>query len=111
LYLMAIGLSSTPSPTNCVIEANRFLETVYQGLTVSGFGHLLTNNYFSSTNGADALRLFCSNTTITRNIFTNWSSLTGSANHADLVQTFSDNGEESTNVVVDGNLFVNCYGT
>src|SRR5205823_2834995 len=78
---------------------------------LSGSRHLLTNNYFSSTNGADAIRLFCSDSTITRNVFTNWSNLSGSDNHADLVQTFSDNGEQSTNVLLEGNLFVNCYGT
>ena len=40
----------------------------------SGGGHVISNNYFSSPNGYDALRIVATNITIVDNTFTNWSS-------------------------------------
>lgn len=99
-------------PTNCVFDGNRFLETYYQGVSLTGSGHLLTNNYFSSTNGGDAIRMLASNSSIVGNVFTNWSNLVGNDNHPDLIQTFAYGAtDHSTNVLVEGNFFINCVGT
>lgn len=98
-----------PPATNLLATHNQFLTPQFISVILRGLGpNTLSDNFFTSTNGWDAVYALASNTRISGNTFTNWSNLTTNANHLDLIQAFSSNGEIATNVVVENNLAVNC---
>ncbi|MBN9692873.1 MAG: DUF1565 domain-containing protein [Verrucomicrobia bacterium] len=88
-----------------------FRDANYHALSLTGSGHLVESNLFTGQRGWDAIRLLSSFTTISRNVFTNWSNLTGNSNHPDLIQAFSNNGEVACSNLISANLFVNCVKT
>lgn len=98
-------------PSNHVIMHNRFLHPNYICMSVQGQGHTVASNYFTQTNGWDAIILNACNTVISSNRFDNWSRPDGSDQHTDLLQSFSSNGEVSTNNVFERNYASDCSGT
>ena len=119
ISLKKLTFRSTPKKVFCIygnsdsitdikVVECLFVNTGFHAASLRGSGHLFQENFFESTNGWDALRILCSNTTITGNIFTNWSNTVSNKNHTDIFQTFSANGETATNVVIEKNLVINC---
>lgn len=98
-------------PSNCVVRANQFIEFNYPAVSLQGQGHLVEGNYFTCTKGSDAIRALSANTTYRLNVFTNWSNLINNANHADIIQSFSNNGEVATNCLFERNFIINCQVT
>jgi len=109
---MQVTMGYSGNVSSCTISNCSFLNADNDSTAVNtwGTGHLIVGNTFTSTNGADALRIFSSWTTIRGNTFTNWSSYIGSANHPDIIQTFANTSAFiSTNVVFERNLATNCF--
>ncbi|MCC7375395.1 MAG: hypothetical protein IT581_12140 [Verrucomicrobiales bacterium] len=98
-------------PRNAQIISNRFINTKYYAMTLQGRGHMVASNYFTGTNGGDAIYLHSRDTTLYRNHWTNWSRPAGSSFHTDLIQGFAvGGGVIATNNVIDSNFGVNCVG-
>lgn len=93
------------------INGVQVVDGQWHGITIYGTGQLLTNCLFRCTNGWDAIRMFARNSTITHCVWTNWSNLTTNANHTDLIQTFSVQGQVATNNVIEYCRAFNCQGT
>lgn len=101
--------------TNTLIRANRFLNLHNHALVIgAGRGYLVESNYFTSPHGYDAISLTGSDTVIRRNIFYDLSNYGNATNnlHCDLIQAFAVNdGQWTTNVVVEENFAKDCTGT
>ena len=62
--------------TNWIVNSNRFLQTWRAGVSLAGHSHIVTNCFFSATNGADCMLIVGHNMRITGNLITNWSGRT-----------------------------------
>lgn len=106
-----IGMAANPNgPTNAYIDAIRIINPNYHAFVISGSGHTVTNSVVTGTTGWDAFRIVGSNIRIANNIVTNFSNTYSNLNHADIFQTFGDNGDISTNVLIEANFVANCEG-
>lgn len=99
--------------TNVWIEGNTITNTGDIGIALDGENHVITNNWMQSTQGWDALVITANNSTITHNVFTNWSNSGWNANHTDIIQSdhFGNSNEVTTNIVFERNLVLHCEGT
>ena len=75
--------------------------TGYHAMVLKGDRFLVTNCYFSSTQGWDAIRALTINSKYSTLTFSNWANPSNNPNHTDEIQAFSDNGEYSTNNVFE----------
>jgi hypothetical protein len=76
--------------------------------------HTIENNTFRYSCGADALRIHGRGHTIRGNYFTRIEEVSWSSNHADLFQTFGNNGEPGYDILIEKNFAYDCgysYGT
>lgn len=97
------------SVRNLTIDGCRFGNCNYPHVSLLGSGHLITNSVWTGVTGWDAIRLLCSNSRVVGNAFVDFSgsAQTYSITHGDIIQAFSDNGETSTNNVIERNLIKN----
>lgn len=99
-------------PINVNILSNSFLNNPYFCIGLAGVGHTVHSNYFfAPETEEDAILLTSSDTVISGNVFTNFSRLTGSGAHVDLIQGFANNGEVARDNIIENNYSVNCTGT
>ncbi len=109
LQAQSVGFDSgIANPSNCVIRSCLFTNGQYTALQLTGTGHLVESNTWTTVNGWDAIRGFASSTTYRANVFTNHSNITGSTEHADIIQAFWQTGRRATNVIFERNLIINC---
>jgi hypothetical protein len=95
---------------NVVVRSNRFYNLGYMFLSLFASNALVADNWFEKSNSRDAMQIFGSDIIISNNILTNITQIPEVADHTDLFQTYAQNGEYSTNVLVTHNLCINCYG-
>lgn len=98
-------------PESSTISQNHFFDNGFHTLSLRGRDHRVSGNYFENNLGHDAIRVLASDVIISGNEFRNVSNNTGSPNHADIVQSFSVNGEVSINVTFERNLVIDCINT
>jgi len=104
-----------PSSTGIIIKGNTFrgkASSNSQKIMVvtgeSSVNCLIENNFFDHNTGADLMRIFGTGHIIRNNKVigldeTGW--------HSDLFQVYSNNSEQSNNILVENNLFMNCTGS
>lgn len=92
------------------IRRNKLLNAKGLGVGVSlhGRNHIVENNYYSSQNGADANWIFANDCTIRGNTFQNWSNPGIPELHSDLFQAFGNNNDVAENLVIEGNVAIDC---
>lgn len=72
---------------------------------------LITNGLFSGTNGWDMIRPLGDNIRIVSLQISNYSNPSAAnAVHTDILQTFPNNGEHGTNIVLERSIIYNCIG-
>lgn len=97
-------------PVGHIIRRNKLLNAKGKGVGVSitGKNHLIENNYYSSQNGADANWIFANDSIIRGNTFENWSNPGIPDLHSDLFQAFGNNNDVAGNLVIEGNIAIDC---
>jgi hypothetical protein len=102
-----ISEQSGVSADNCIVRGNTLRNLRYVFWSISGDNHLFENNKLERLNSGDFIYLFGRNTTIRRNIFREGNAIAGSSNHPDFIQTFGNNGDESSNMLIEENWIEN----
>lgn len=111
IYGMFINYQA-PVATNGWFEGNVWKNSGFHLVNIPGAGHTFTNNLFENPKGWDCMRLIANNVTVVANTFTNISGPPGNTwEHPDIVQAFTASGGQSTNVVFERNLVINCATT
>lgn len=106
-----VGMAANPTaPTGATFNSIRITNANYHSFVLSGSGHVVSNCVISGTTGWDAFRVVGSSVRICNNWITNFSNTYSNVNHADIFQTFGDNGDISTNVLIEANFIANCEG-
>lgn len=88
---------------NCIIRGNTLSNLNYNFLMIYGSNHLIENNKLEILNSRDYIYLFGHDHIIRRNIFYKGNAIAGVGNHPDFIQTFSDSGGESYNMLFEDN--------
>jgi hypothetical protein len=80
-------------------------------VTLFGKHHTFQNSLITGETGWDAFRILGSSITIAGNVVTNYTNVGDrNPNHSDVFQSFGDNNDVATNVVIEGNFVYNCEG-
>lgn len=97
-------------PHSHIIRRNRLLNAKGKSVAISlhGKNHLVEDNYYSSPNGADANWIFSNDCIIRGNTFQNWSNPGIAELHSDLFQAFGNNNDVAGNLVIEGNVAIDC---
>jgi hypothetical protein len=99
------GIETEPPSAHCLIKGNILRDNDYINMAISGTYHTIANNTIRDAS-ADAIYIFGHDHNVRNNYFYNI--YTGGNYHADLIQTFGDNGEDSYNIIFENNLAKNC---
>jgi hypothetical protein len=91
------------SGNSCLVKGNKLARLNYQFMATDGNGHRIENNIFEEGGGWDLLRPFGQDHVFYRNIFRNSAPASGIGNHPDFIQSFSDNGGRSFNMLFEEN--------
>ena len=80
-------------------------------VSVNGNDCLIEKCFFTTGNGGDAIYLNGRRNIVRGCIFKGWSRPSGSKQHTDLFQSYSNNGEISEDHLIEGNFAIDCSGT
>ncbi len=102
IFFELVGTNQFPS--HCTVSGNTLYNLRNHYLSTQGVGHLFENNTFKDLGGWDPIYLFGHGHLFRRNIFRTGVPISGQGNHPDFVQTFSDGGGESYNMIFEENF-------
>lgn len=97
---------------NCESQDASDLANGQPAMRITGTNNLIENITFTTTiGGADVFHIFGYNNIIRGCKIYNWFLRSGSTNHVDIYQTFSNNGEFSIGHLIENNFAYNCTTT
>lgn len=98
------------SCSNLVVIGNTFGNCGGHAVMLRGVNGLIVSNVFNFNNGNDAMQVFGRGHAIVKNRFFNISHMEGYGNHPDICQTFGSGGNESYEILFEGNVAMDCAG-
>jgi hypothetical protein len=100
------GNEPSLSAQSCIIESTLIRNIKFHAVSFFGSNHLFQNNTIDNTNGFDAIRLAGNGIIIRHNRFLHITE-TG-PNHADIIQSFGENGDVAFAILFEGNIVSDC---
>jgi len=104
------GTTVYEAASNGLVKNNKFYNLTYTIIKLNGANHIVENNDISDTNGYDVLYIFGHDHIVRNNYVHDVLRSADNPNHPDFVQTFGHYGDDSYNILIEGNYIRNFAG-